>query len=219
MHLLPVGARAHCHGQPDQCTHQNGGWILLQNIHLTIDWTSGPLKKRIDKLGEGAHREFRCTLSEASCHAFFPILSKSYGIMANICSSTGCSYLPSRRQLLKRPSLFPSCKTRSNSQMSHLRGLRWDLHLTAFPNMPYFTKCTILEPSVHIHSPDPKHLFTIVVAGKPSAGIWPVQRRVLGGLCQAGRFPLHRLCTQLLPCSTAGEEEVWRGQSDWSKVR
>jgi dynein heavy chain len=39
--------------------HKNGGWVLLQNIHLTIDWTSGPLEKKVDKLAEGAHPEFR----------------------------------------------------------------------------------------------------------------------------------------------------------------
>eukprot|EP00879_Flechtneria_rotunda_P029616 GHRR01032042.1.p1 GENE.GHRR01032042.1~~GHRR01032042.1.p1 ORF type:complete len:1612 (+),score=608.41 GHRR01032042.1:122-4837(+) len=43
--------------------HKNGGWVLLQNIHLTIDWTSGPLEKRIDKLAEGAHADFRLFLS------------------------------------------------------------------------------------------------------------------------------------------------------------
>lgn len=36
-----------------------GGWVLLQNIHLTIDWTSGPLEKLIDKLSEGTHNDFR----------------------------------------------------------------------------------------------------------------------------------------------------------------
>jgi dynein heavy chain len=39
--------------------HKNGGWVLLQNIHLTIDWTSGPLEKKVDKLTEGAHADFR----------------------------------------------------------------------------------------------------------------------------------------------------------------
>ena len=39
--------------------HKNGGWVLLQNIHLTIDWTSGPLEKKVDKLTEGAHKDFR----------------------------------------------------------------------------------------------------------------------------------------------------------------
>lgn len=43
--------------------HRNGGWVLLQNIHLTIDWTSGPLEKRVDKLAEGAHPDFRLFLS------------------------------------------------------------------------------------------------------------------------------------------------------------
>lgn len=43
--------------------HKNGGWVLLQNIHLTIEWTSGPLEKKVDKLVEGAHPEFRLFLS------------------------------------------------------------------------------------------------------------------------------------------------------------
>jgi dynein heavy chain, axonemal len=43
--------------------HRNGGWVLLQNVHLTIDWTSGPLEKKVDKLVEGAHPDFRLFLS------------------------------------------------------------------------------------------------------------------------------------------------------------
>ena len=39
--------------------HRDGGWLLLQNIHLTMDWTSGPLEKFVDKLFEGAHKDFR----------------------------------------------------------------------------------------------------------------------------------------------------------------
>lgn len=39
---------------------KEGGWVLLQNIHLTIDWTSGPLEKLIDKLSEDTHEDFRC---------------------------------------------------------------------------------------------------------------------------------------------------------------
>jgi dynein heavy chain, axonemal len=42
-----------------QQAHKSGGWVLLQNVHLTIDWTSGPLEKRVDKLAEGAHPDFR----------------------------------------------------------------------------------------------------------------------------------------------------------------
>ena len=53
--------------------HKNGGWVLLQNIHLTIDWTSGPLEKKVDKLAEGAHKDFRYSLGPDSgllvCHA------------------------------------------------------------------------------------------------------------------------------------------------------
>ncbi|KAI8473051.1 MAG: flagellar outer dynein arm heavy chain beta [Monoraphidium minutum] len=43
--------------------HKGGGWVLLQNVHLTIDWTSGPLEKLVDKLAEGAHPDFRLFLS------------------------------------------------------------------------------------------------------------------------------------------------------------
>ena len=43
--------------------HKSGGWVLLQNIHLTIDWTNGPLEKTVDKLAEGAHENFRLFLS------------------------------------------------------------------------------------------------------------------------------------------------------------
>jgi dynein heavy chain len=42
---------------------KNGGWVLLQNIHLTIDWTNGPLEKCVDKLVEGTHDDFRLFLS------------------------------------------------------------------------------------------------------------------------------------------------------------
>ena len=45
--------------------HKSGGWVLLQNIHLTIDWTNGPLEKTVDKLSEGAHENFRLFLSAA----------------------------------------------------------------------------------------------------------------------------------------------------------
>ena len=38
---------------------KEGGWVLLQNVHLTIDWTSGPLEKLIDKLLEDTHEDFR----------------------------------------------------------------------------------------------------------------------------------------------------------------
>ena len=39
--------------------HKRGGWLLLQNIHLTIDWTTSILDARVDKLSEGAHPDFR----------------------------------------------------------------------------------------------------------------------------------------------------------------
>lgn len=43
---------------------KNGSWVLLQNIHLTIDWTSGPLEKIVDKLGEDSHPDFRSVVIE-----------------------------------------------------------------------------------------------------------------------------------------------------------
>jgi dynein heavy chain len=46
-----------------RAAHEKGGWVLLQNIHLTIDWTNGPLEKMVDKLAEGAHEDFRLFLS------------------------------------------------------------------------------------------------------------------------------------------------------------
>ena len=52
--------------------HKNGGWVLLQNIHLTIDWTSGPLEKKVDKLSEGAHKDFRCSTSTPTSDSASP---------------------------------------------------------------------------------------------------------------------------------------------------
>jgi hypothetical protein len=40
--------------------HKNGGWVLLQNIHLTIDWTSGPLEKKVR--GGGRQHLILCSL-------------------------------------------------------------------------------------------------------------------------------------------------------------
>ena len=41
--------------------HKSGGWVLLQNIHLTIDWTNGPLEKRDARRRRA--RQFRLFLS------------------------------------------------------------------------------------------------------------------------------------------------------------
>lgn len=46
-----------------QRAQAEGGWVLLQNIHLTPKWTAGPLEKMIDKLADGAHADFRLFLS------------------------------------------------------------------------------------------------------------------------------------------------------------
>jgi len=43
--------------------HKNGGYVFLQNIHLTVKWTAGWLEKKIDKLANGAHPDFRLFLS------------------------------------------------------------------------------------------------------------------------------------------------------------
>ena len=42
-----------------QRAHAQGGWVLLQNIHLTMDWTAGALEKAVDNLAHGAHPDFR----------------------------------------------------------------------------------------------------------------------------------------------------------------
>lgn len=42
-----------------KAAHANGGWVLLQNIHLTMDWTSGLLERTIDALSQGAHPDFQ----------------------------------------------------------------------------------------------------------------------------------------------------------------
>ncbi|CAG9462750.1 unnamed protein product [Pedinophyceae sp. YPF-701] len=47
-----------------QKARKNGGWCLLQNVHLTIDWTAGALVKVCDKLEEeGTHDDFRLFIS------------------------------------------------------------------------------------------------------------------------------------------------------------
>ena len=43
-----------------------GGWVLLQNVHLTIDWTADVLDRAVDGLGAGPappHPDFRLFLS------------------------------------------------------------------------------------------------------------------------------------------------------------
>ena len=46
-----------------QHARKTGGWVLLQNVHLTIDWTNGALEKVVDKLAEGAEESFRLFIS------------------------------------------------------------------------------------------------------------------------------------------------------------
>ena len=50
--------------------HQQGGWVLLQNIHLTMEWTSGPLEKVVDKLATGAHPDFRRVFGQGSSNKY-----------------------------------------------------------------------------------------------------------------------------------------------------
>lgn len=57
---------------------KNGGWVLLQNIHLTIDWTAGPLEKRVDKLADGAHPDFRYESLYLSVSSFSVCILKAY---------------------------------------------------------------------------------------------------------------------------------------------
>ena len=52
--------------------HKSGGWVALQNIHLTPKWTKGSLEKRLDKLADGANPAFRLFLS-AEPHDSIPI--------------------------------------------------------------------------------------------------------------------------------------------------
>merc|ERR1719223_1127425 len=52
--------------------HKSGGWVALQNIHLTPKWTKDRLEKRLDKLADGANPAFRLFLS-AEPHESIPI--------------------------------------------------------------------------------------------------------------------------------------------------
>jgi len=45
-----------------EVSFKGGGWVFLQNIHLTPRWTAGYLEKRCDDL-DGAHADFRMFLS------------------------------------------------------------------------------------------------------------------------------------------------------------
>eukprot|EP00295_Goniomonas_pacifica_P045819 CAMPEP_0175918472 /NCGR_PEP_ID=MMETSP0108-20121206/11901_1 /TAXON_ID=195067 ORGANISM="Goniomonas pacifica, Strain CCMP1869" /NCGR_SAMPLE_ID=MMETSP0108 /ASSEMBLY_ACC=CAM_ASM_000204 /LENGTH=1079 /DNA_ID=CAMNT_0017241099 /DNA_START=10 /DNA_END=3249 /DNA_ORIENTATION=- len=46
-----------------EMAHRSGGWTFLMNIHLTPKWTAGYLEKRLDKIADGAHADFRLFLS------------------------------------------------------------------------------------------------------------------------------------------------------------
>lgn len=80
-HAIGVAATLHYHalGLSRQCSHspllwqepaamrqlekafREGAWVLLQNIHLTLDWTRGALSTFVSQLPQrGAHANFRC---------------------------------------------------------------------------------------------------------------------------------------------------------------
>lgn len=104
--------------------HKNGGWVLLQNIHLTIDWTSGPLEKRVDKLAEGAHPDFRCGAGRGAllvaqlCGLCWPAGGSTLPYLAVIvaaasrplCSAAGCSCRRRRRPRWSARCPSPSCR-------------------------------------------------------------------------------------------------------------
>ena len=55
--------------------HLNGGWVALQNIHLTPGFCKKDLEPRLDKIAEGAHPDFRLFLSaEPSSGIPIPVL-------------------------------------------------------------------------------------------------------------------------------------------------
>ena len=55
--------------------HSQGGWVALQNIHLTPGFCKGMLEPRLDKIAEGAHPDFRLFLSAEPTDAMpIPVL-------------------------------------------------------------------------------------------------------------------------------------------------
>lgn len=84
---------------------KEGKWVLLQNIHLTIDWTAGPLDKRVDKLADGAHPDFRSNtlpltilvcirqvlISSTASQVYCRVVSRS---VSNFCLTQGADTMP-----------------------------------------------------------------------------------------------------------------------------
>jgi len=55
--------------------HKEGGWVALQNIHLTPGFCKKDLEPRLDKIAEGAHPDFRLMLSAEPSDAMpIPVL-------------------------------------------------------------------------------------------------------------------------------------------------
>ena len=48
---------------------KEGGWVLLQNVHLTMDWTSGPLAVTIDRLANATAANESASASESASEA------------------------------------------------------------------------------------------------------------------------------------------------------
>ena len=55
--------------------HKEGGWVALQNIHLTPGFCKKDLEPQLDKIAEGAHKDFRLMLSAEPSDAMpIPVL-------------------------------------------------------------------------------------------------------------------------------------------------
>lgn len=67
---------------------REGAWVLLQNIHLTLDWTRGALSTFVSQLPKrGAHANFRCGVLPCSCAAdvFMCMHQRSVPLQISMC--------------------------------------------------------------------------------------------------------------------------------------
>ena len=94
-----------------------GGWVLLQNIHLTIDWTAGPLEKAVDKLAVGGHPDFRRARRPACGCMRYPVTALS-------ARRAGSSCRRSRRRCWSARCPSRCCRTPSSSPTSRPRASR-----------------------------------------------------------------------------------------------
>jgi dynein heavy chain len=61
--------------------HKEGGWVALQNIHLTPGFCKGDLEPTLDKIADGAHPDFRLFLSAEPSNAMpIPVLQASINL-------------------------------------------------------------------------------------------------------------------------------------------